>query len=386
MKFYDSLGPFWLTLTSNLQIVKVSESLTKFGVADELLPSVCDFLQPKLVLDKEIEKQLNGRVLVLKFHKIPFEMRGTYHRNEDEILLILWPILESFQDIKKLDLGNELNHPSCQLTDILILKDIMVKSQNKVREVELKNLQLQLDQQKAINFHQSKLASLGTIAAGLGHEINNPMSISIGFLKVLRSRLEKLSSLESSDKLFEYFDHIEEANARVEEIVKNLKQYSRAGEQTSIELIDAFEFVNKTYLLTSGIYEKDGIVMEFIFPSNPKFRVMGNGGHIQQIIMNFISNARDALKGRTSKKIILEVRENAGDFLATVSDNGSGIASEVCDKIFEPFFTTKAPGEGTGLGLGICHELAQNMGGKIGFDPTKGEGSTFYLRIPLYKE
>lgn len=383
MGFLDSFSPFWITFDEKYLVKNVSEFFRKYEWEKLSLQSICSFVQPKIIIEKENASALVDRILIIQFKNLPYEMRGTYHSNELGEFLLLWPILESFNQIREYGLAKEFNHPNCQLSDILILKDVMMKSQEKVKKVENQNLMLQLEKQKAINVHQAKLASLGVIAAGLGHEINNPMSIAAGFLKILKQNIQKDIPSEKSGKYSDHLSHIEEAHLRVLEIVKNLKQYSRAGDQGINEIIDPLICVENTYALVSGIYEKEGIKLDFERLPDTQVRVKGNGGFVQQALMNFLSNARDAIEKQNQKVIRIKAYQNGPNFEVSVTDNGPGIPDKVAGHIFDPFFTTKEPGRGTGLGLGISLELIKSMGGNILFENTNAGGASFILSLPV---
>lgn len=227
--------------------------------------------------------------------------------------------------------------------------------------------------------HQSKLASIGEMAAGVGHEINNPLAIGAGSIELIKRMLKQETI--TNPKIFDRIEKVEMANERIRKIVDGLRTYARSDSDQT-EIVSMHNAIDQTLNLISEIYEGEGISISRNYPK-PELLTRGNLGVLQQVIMNFMSNARDATVGQSSRKIELSLVAQLDNTLRfSVGDNGSGISDAIKDKIFEPFFTTKGVGKGTGLGLGIVSELVKKMGGELEFESVEGEGSSFSIVLP----
>ncbi|MFW5888023.1 MAG: PAS domain S-box protein, partial [Bacteriovoracia bacterium] len=237
---------------------------------------------------------------------------------------------------------------------------------------------LEIEKQKTTNklIHSSKLASIGTLAAGVAHEINNPLSIVAGYTDLLAS--EKLMQDES---IKEKIEQIQIATKRIADIVNSLRTYARA-DTDHIETVDIHQCIEETLALIKSIYEKENITIETEL-SATDYCIKGNIGKIQQIFMNFLNNAKDAVE-KVSKGIIkIATRNDFEKIKIIISDNGQGIPKQVIEKLFDPFFTTKPPGKGTGLGLSISYTIIESMKGDIDIETEEGLGTTFTISFDL---
>ncbi|NVM22703.1 MAG: PAS domain S-box protein [Desulfobacterales bacterium] len=238
-----------------------------------------------------------------------------------------------------------------------------------------------ITEQKSIEeqlFHTEKLASLGSLSAGVAHEINNPLAIILGFTDVLLERVAENS------KEHEILKIIERQGNNCKSIIENLLAFARIPEKTTTEtdvLADLQKIVNVVMntLVTKKIDLKTDIEEDL-----PK--VNGDGQQMEQIFLNIINNAVAAMEGGG----ILSVSAHRSDHTVSISftDTGCGIPQENMDKIFEPFFTTKKVGEGTGLGLAVSYGIVKRFGGDIRVkSQTKEEGrepgTTFTILLPV---
>ena len=261
---------------------------------------------------------------------------------------------------------------------------------------ELKKTQLQL-------FQSEKMASIGQLAAGIAHEINNPLgdiSCNLEFmqnhlvaLKTLQTEIEKfkadpfflkLQKIIADVKLNKVINHIEkgireslEGTERIKKITDALRTFAYKGE-------DKFELANINteiehilHVIWNEIKYKSELVKAY--GDVPLIRC--NRYQLGQVFMNIIMNAVQAIKEKGVIKITTYQKEN--DIYIEISDNGIGIPEQNLPKIFEPFFTTKEVGKGTGLGLSIAYNIIKNHNGTIKVNSTVNEGTTFTVKIPI---
>jgi len=218
-----------------------------------------------------------------------------------------------------------------------------------------------------------KLAALGTLAAGLAHELNNPIGI-------ISTRAELMlldaESRNVSEEMAEDLRVIHRHAQRVARIAQGLLSFSRSSSGKTGR-VDLNQVVDETLLLVDKTIDKDGVLLRRgLAPDLPP--IWGDANELQQVVMNLVTNARDAVKG--SGEIWIETRDlagQAGGVQLIVRDTGPGIPPEILPKIFDPFFTTKA--EGTGLGLSISYGIVRDHQGTVDVRSTPGEGTTFVL-------
>jgi signal transduction histidine kinase len=232
--------------------------------------------------------------------------------------------------------------------------------------------------------HSEKLATVGTLAAGVAHEINNPLAIALGSAEMLREYIQEQGGEDAT--VAKYFEREKRALDRIAVIVRGLRTYARA-DTNAIEPVDLHVAITDTLVLCESIFEKEGISIERELSACTSI-FAGNTGKIQQVIMNLITNARDALndvKLQRSARLRLKTTETETHIVCTVSDNGTGISKEVILRMFDPFFTTKAPGKGTGLGLSISHSIVAEFGGSMSCESVEGEGTAFTISLPKHR-
>ncbi|HEU6451370.1 MAG TPA: ATP-binding protein, partial [Gemmatimonadaceae bacterium] len=272
----------------------------------------------------------------------------------------------------------ELRYPSatrelryCSLTLTPFVEDDAVSGAlGVVRDVtDEKRLTEQLIQQE-------KLAAVGQLVSGVAHELNNPLAGVLAFAQLL----EAAPGNEAEQR--EAVRAIHKEAKRAAKIVSNLLLFARDRdpERTRTDLnavmVDALEL--RRYVLRTQQVE----VVTELDSSLPA--VWADPFQLQQVVLNFITNAEYALKGADHEKRITLRTWFANDRVyASVADNGTGIEAEVIDRVFNPFFTTKEVGEGTGLGLSISHGIIRQHGGHIGVESVAGKGATFTVDLPL---
>jgi hypothetical protein len=218
-----------------------------------------------------------------------------------------------------------------------------------------------------------KLSSIGLLAAGVAHEVNTPLAV----ISTYAQMLAKQVSDDSQKSLI--LDKIAKQTFRASEIVNSLLNFSRTS-TTSLGDVSLNRVIQETLSLLEHQLQKSGIQVKTDL--DPGLRpVHGNAGQLQQVFLNLILNARDAMSAGGT----LEVRtwSDGSGARAEVADTGQGIAPEHLHRIYDPFFTTKAVRKGTGLGLSVTYGIIQEHGGSIEVSNRPGGGATFRLELPL---
>ncbi|MBN1114732.1 MAG: hypothetical protein JXA66_05285, partial [Oligoflexia bacterium] len=244
-----------------------------------------------------------------------------------------------------------------------VVQNIMLDKQGKEKE----QLQKQM-------FHATKLASIGELAAGVAHEINNP-------LMIIQGNIEMIKADAGESDLLRYVHMQQDAVNRIATIVQGLKTYARFDLDVK-EDVSVHEAIRSSVLLVESIYATKNIRIEQNLKARNSF-IHGNLNKLQQIFMNLLSNSRDALLGISDPLITIDTMNEEGRILVNFWDNGAGIDDEISDKIFDSFFTTKETGTGTGLGLSISYSLIMGMNGDIKVRSEKGVGTLFTISFPV---
>ncbi len=242
--------------------------------------------------------------------------------------------------------------------------------------------QKELEQQKNLSQRNARLASIGVLAAGVGHEINNPLSIIKGYMITLKDKQRKGEINE--EVLNTYFRKIAVAADRIASIVKGLRTFSRADDKVK-KVFNTQRVIKETVDMVNEIYAREGIQISLVGTDDANFKaqgIFGSRGGFQQILMNLLSNARHALKGSHNKSIEVLMAQKKDQQEVTIRDYGSGIQTDLLDRVFDPFFTTKNVNEGTGIGLSMVHSLLEEMGGHIEARNHSAGGAEFIIQIP----
>jgi len=220
-----------------------------------------------------------------------------------------------------------------------------------------------------------RLATLGQLAAGVAHEINNPLG---AILMYAHLSLEEIPSVDPRHKNLEKV--VGEAT-RCKNIVRGLLDFARQSEP-NVEEADANEILKRTLSLlrNQSLFQNIKITTQFS-PSLPK--AMMDSGQIQQVFTNIILNAAEAIGGQGEVNIATMIAEDGRFIEIEFTDTGCGISRENFDKIFDPFFTTKEVGRGTGLGLAVSYGIIARHRGIIEVKSNPGEGTTFTVKLPL---
>jgi two-component system NtrC family sensor kinase len=226
-----------------------------------------------------------------------------------------------------------------------------------------------------------KLAALGKMAAGVAHEINNPLAVILqktGWMEDLLEE-EELSQCKSYEELKASIAKIEEHVERARKVVHGMLGYARKMEPR-LEDVDVNETIRQTLSLLGNYARINNIEMESDLAKDLPI-IASDQSQLQQVFLNIISNAIDAI-GKDGS-IVVKSRKLENSWISVdISDTGPGIAPEKRKRVFDPFYTTKEPGKGTGLGLWISYTIIEKMGGDITFETEVGKGTTFSIKIP----
>jgi len=238
-----------------------------------------------------------------------------------------------------------------------------IRAEKKLRETHLQLLQ------------SEKMASLGKLAAGVAHEINNPLSGILIYSNLL------LEEMEKDDSRRQDLERIVEETIRCKEIVKGLLEFAH---QTGFMMkpIDLNRAVDQGLFLleNQALFHNIRIVRE-LDPALPQ--IIGNSGQLNQVFMNMILNAAEAMDGNGTLTVRTSILPGDKTVSVEFADTGCGIPEERISRIFEPFFTTKEVGRGTGLGLSMSYGIIEAHKGKIDVKSEIGKGSTFRIELPV---
>jgi signal transduction histidine kinase len=228
-----------------------------------------------------------------------------------------------------------------------------------------------------------KLASIGQLVAGIAHEINNPVNAIVNTVGPLEQAIGDIDSCdpeargEAARDVREMVRVVQRGAQRTKAIVSALHNYSRTDDESVVEF-DIDRSIDDSLELLRHLLKDKTVAKSY----GDVGRVRGHAGQVNQIFMNLLTNAAQALSGRPDATIAIETTGDAAQVEVKIKDNGQGIPPDVLPRIWDPFFTTKDVGEGTGLGLSIVHELVERHGGTIECQTTVGAGTMFTVVLP----
>jgi PAS domain S-box-containing protein len=222
----------------------------------------------------------------------------------------------------------------------------------------------------------SRLASIGELASGVAHEINNPLTGVIGYTQFLLDRKD------IPDNVKDDLNIINEGAQRVASIVKRLLAFARQTKPARTH-VDINSLINDVLQLRAYHFQANNITVATALDSALPI-TMADAGQLQQVFLNLIINAETEMKLAHNEGKLLITTEKAGNTIhVSFKDNGPGIPKENLEKIFDPFFTTREVGEGTGLGLSICYGIVKEHNGRIWAESERGKGATFIVELPV---
>jgi signal transduction histidine kinase len=252
------------------------------------------------------------------------------------------------------------------------------------RALEAEHARAQAQAQAKIQ-ETSRMVSLGTLSAGVAHEINNPLAVVMANVQFLDELLQQIGHLVDEDRRIELTELLADTSdglARIQRIVRDLGTFSRAGEHDEAAAVDMRAVLEAALnLARNHVGQRAMLVRDY----QPAPRVLATEPRLAQVFLNLLINAAQAIPEGAPERHQICVRtgtDGRGRAFAEVSDSGEGIPAEHVPRLFDPFFTTKPQGQGTGLGLSICHGIVSELGGEITVCSEPGHGSAFRVTLP----
>ena len=274
------------------------------------------------------------------------------------------------------NLWDEFNH----MMNLVYARDLQIKTANdelekKVEEKTASLMKIQLEMVES-----SRLSSLGEMASGIAHEINNPLTVIIGKVGLFKARFE--SGKMSAEEVKTYLEKIENMAIRISKIIRGLKNFSRDGEQDPFESIQLKTLFEDAMELCGAKFKNHGT--EIKLPDFKTISVDCRSTQLGQVILNLLNNAFDAIQEFNEKWIQVDYKVEGERLQIMVTDSGKGIPPEIREKMMNPFFTTKGVGKGTGLGLSISIGIIEKHGGKLYVD-AQCPNTRFVIDIPMIR-
>jgi C4-dicarboxylate-specific signal transduction histidine kinase len=281
-------------------------------------------------------------------------------------------------DLRPLDPGSM---PSRELAQLHAAFALMVQRLNETREAldrqmaEERQIREKLQSLQSQVIRQERLAAVGLLVSGVAHEINNPLQAILGFAELLQMQHTLPDSVKADLRL------IQKESARACGIIRNLALFARQqpGKAAAVRFADVITSVAE---LRQRRLESEDI--ELVVDDRSTHHVMAVFTELQQVVLNFVVNAEQAIlsSGRLPGRITVRSRDEGGRVLLEVEDTGPGVPPEDEAKLFQPFFTTKPVGQGTGLGLSVSYGIIDSMGGHMGYRRAPAGGAVFYFDLP----
>ncbi len=372
----------FFVLNSNLEVIYwnkwfedhlVTKGRKKHGAK---LTDLFDVENRILIAIRRALELRKSTLLSQSFNPHPFPL---YHNETQKILhrSSIQPLLAADQTVYCLinitDITTSFDRES-------FLRKEVAERKKAESELEKSLTQLRETQQQLVQ--SAKLASMGEMSAGIGHELNNPLFFIMGFNNRIRARFEK-STHVTYDQIKGYIDDINTNCQRIKSIITRIRDFSRQSEYKK-DLCAINKVIENAFVLFSERLRLKEIKVNLLLDQSDPF-VFVDPNRIEQVIFNLISNAADALdtSARPSGKMISVSSTLDHDrVVLVIGDNGQGISKENIGKIFDPFFTTKEVGKGTGLGLSISFSIIEEHGGKLEVKSEEGVGTEFKISLP----
>jgi len=278
------------------------------------------------------------------------------------------------------------------MIDSLKLSRDKIEQYNHTLEEKIIERSKQLEEAQEQLIQSEKLSAIGQLAAGVAHELNNPLGGILGYAQFTLEKLYKNVPENTKTKEIEsyirYIKDIEVQAQRCKTIVQNLLRFSRSSKSIEFENVEINDIIEETISFIEHQFRINQISLETnLSPDLPI--ISGNSGQLQQVFTNLLINAMHVSTSGQTVKVSTLLSPAVGEFEGTIEisieDTGYGIPEENLNKIFEPFFTTKEIGKGTGLGLSVSYGIIHDHSGEINVDSKPNEGTTFTVILPLQK-
>lgn len=394
----DFSGHIVVTRAIDQSFMDRLSSLTKLNLSLKTFQSI-DVPSYKDVIEAENESNVVGRMVFEDlFHKPAMEISFRHSRyilEEGKSLLrtafiafaliiiitffSIWVLMNRFMVSRVLNILREL-------------KDLRETKDNRLLSSQTNNDELgtlveninqflttqmefhrSLEQERAKTLHSSKLASLGEVSAGVAHEVNNPLAIILGTLRIFER------SLDQKEKALEKIDIMIKAAERIDKIVKGLKKFSRASTESVKKMESVENIVNDTMIIIGPKSKRFGVSLQLDL--QPGLSIYADGVEIEQVLINLVSNGIDAAKDKPEGWVKIKSYREEDEIVLQIIDSGLGLSPKIEEKLFQPFFTTKSVGEGTGLGLSISKGILDNHGAEIRLNKNL-PNTCFEIRFP----
>jgi len=334
------------------------ESLPEMVLTDLMLPGIDGIEFVRRV--KAIDSTKPMRVVMLTARADEAAKYAALEAGVDDFLTKPFRTLELRTRLANLRSHNEL---ALQLRD---------------KNLELERTLRELSETQAMLFQAEKMSSLGTLTAGIMHEINNPLNFMMTAVAFLRRELPG-----PSEDVAETITDLDAGLKRIHRIVTDLRSFTHQSGADTEQAVHGADVVRTAKHLLAHVME-DGVVLTEEIDEGVSIR--GNENQLVQLLVNLLQNAIQATEGNDvrgrQRRVTVRVANADGSVMIVVRDNGMGIPRESMSKLFEPFFTTKDPGRGMGLGLSICHTIVTRHGGRIEVTSEPGESAEFIVTLP----
>lgn len=229
---------------------------------------------------------------------------------------------------------------------------------------------------RATETHASNSTHLGKLAAGVAHEINNPLGVIMGYIHLLDKRADTLSPADIRANLAKQFTAAE----RIAKIVSRVREFASPS-PSGAKSTSVVQCLKSVIELTATRLKEENIQLEQNYSCANEERAFVNSLQLEQIFLNILINALEAVTSVDPKVIEIEVGTTANIIKVRIGDNGCGISKEISDRIFDPFFSTKPAGDNLGIGLSVVDSVARSIGAKVYFENRLAGGTNFFVEI-----
>lgn len=287
--------------------------------------------------------------------------------------------------------GNIFEYLLKPLDDIGVLNTVVARAierrnlrkHNRELFEQLQRAYEELRQKSEMLIQNEKMSAIGVLAAGVAHELNNPLTAVVGFAQMIAEKLKANRPANWSDTEYERaqqaLENLVQGAHRARDIVGSLLRFARATKPDARTLVDINQTLRDALVFTEHLLLRHGIVLEKrLAPELPP--VWGNSARLQHVFTNLLINAQQATPSGGTVRVITERAEHPKGVWVHVEDTGEGIPPEALERIFEPFYTRKA--QGTGLGLSIAKQIIEEHGGEIRVESELGKGARFSVFLP----